>query len=212
MASLVIHLAVANEVNKVLKKDNNYLLIGAVAPDLSKQIGETKVYSHFLDNPDTNIPNIERFLNKYQCHLDDSFILGYFIHLYTDYLWFKYFMQEIYDNNILTKLDGEIIKCDKDQMMYYLYNDYTNLNKVLLESYNLDIEFFNNPLPVFNVPIDEIRMDKLDIILKKCLTIIDESKIGEKYIFDVNNINKFINTSIELILAKINEIINNERN
>ena len=97
MASSIIHMAVANEINKVLKRDNNKLLIGSIAPDISKQVGQTKLHSHFLDNNDTNIPNMDRFLEKYKDKLDDDFVMGYYIHLYTDYFWFKYFIPEIYD-------------------------------------------------------------------------------------------------------------------
>ena len=42
MASAIIHLCVAKEINKYLKMDENYLLLGSIAPDISKQIGETK--------------------------------------------------------------------------------------------------------------------------------------------------------------------------
>lgn len=35
MASSVIHIAVANELNKVLKKDKKSILIGSIAPDIS---------------------------------------------------------------------------------------------------------------------------------------------------------------------------------
>lgn len=92
MASAVIHLAVANEINKKLNRDKSQLLIGAIAPDISKFIGEDKTKSHFLKELDSNIPDIESFLNKYKNNLTDDFVMGYFIHLYTDYLWFKYFV------------------------------------------------------------------------------------------------------------------------
>ena len=42
MASAVIHLCVAKEINKYLKMDEDYILLGSIAPDISKQIGETK--------------------------------------------------------------------------------------------------------------------------------------------------------------------------
>ena len=38
MASSLIHMAIANEVNKSIKYDNNKLLIGSIAPDISKLI------------------------------------------------------------------------------------------------------------------------------------------------------------------------------
>lgn len=110
MASSVIHMAVANEINKVIKKDNHKLLIGSIAPDISKHLGETKVKSHFLDSEDTAIPNIDNFLNKYKDKLNDDFVIGYFIHLYTDYLWFKYFVSEFYSDNMITKIDGIVVE------------------------------------------------------------------------------------------------------
>lgn len=42
MASAVIHMAIASEINKTLKRDNNKILIGTIAPDISKFIGRTK--------------------------------------------------------------------------------------------------------------------------------------------------------------------------
>ena len=47
MASTMIHIVVANEINKKLKRDSSKLLIGTIAPDISKNIGENKVKSHF---------------------------------------------------------------------------------------------------------------------------------------------------------------------
>ena len=78
MASSVIHMAVANEINKVIKKDNHKLLIGSIAPDISKHLGETKVKSHFLDSEDTAIPNIDNFLNKYKYLTYFHYILQYY--------------------------------------------------------------------------------------------------------------------------------------
>ena len=99
MASAVIHMTVASEINKVLKRDYDKLIIGSIAPDISKIIGETKLRSHFLvtEENNNNIPNIDVFLSAYKEYLYDDFVMGYFIHLYTDYLWFKYFIPEIYD-------------------------------------------------------------------------------------------------------------------
>jgi hypothetical protein len=81
MASSVIHMCVANEVNKYLKKDNSKILIGSIAPDISKQIGMTKEKSHFLDSINDSVPNIDKFLNKYKNYLNNDFVMGYFIHL-----------------------------------------------------------------------------------------------------------------------------------
>ena len=207
MASALIHMAVASEISKQINCDNDKLLIGSIAPDISKHLGQTKELSHFLDD-DTDIPNLDRFLSKYKNNLSDSFVLGYYIHLYTDYLWFKYFIPEIYDNNsgMVTKLDGSIIKCDEETLLKYIYNDYTNLNIQLLDEYNMDLHIFYREPSSFNNIIEEIPMDKIQLVIDKISIIIEESKINKKYIFNINNIKTFINTSVELIISNLKEI------
>lgn len=206
MASALIHIAVANEVNKVLKHNTNQLLIGSIAPDISKIIGETKIHSHFLDNADTDIPNIDRFLKKYSDKLYDDFVLGYFIHLYTDYLWFKYFMSEVCNNNYITKLDGTNVKCNESMLCMYIYNDYTNLNIKLLDEYQLNLKIFYNELPKFNNIIEEIPMNKINLLINQISKIIENSKKRKDLIFNMDNVKIFIQTSVELILAKLKEL------
>ena len=206
MASAVIHLAVANEINKELNRDKSQLLIGAIAPDISKFIGEDKTKSHFLKELDSNIPDIESFLNKYKNSLTDDFVMGYFIHLYTDYLWFKYFVTEFYDKPMITKLDGTVVKCSGNMLSLYVYNDYTNLNIKLIDRYNMDLKIFYNQFPKLSNIIEEIPMDKMGLLLSQMGIIIENSKEKKDYIFNIENIEKFIATSVELILGKITEL------
>ena len=208
MASSVIHMAVANEINKVIKKDTHKLLIGSIAPDISKHLGETKVKSHFLDSEDTDIPNIDKFLNKYKDKLDDDFVMGYYIHLYTDYLWFKYFISEIYneENNMITKLDGSMVKCNGNMLSIYIYNDYTNMNIKLLDEYNMDVSIFYEEIPYLENIIDEIPMDKIKTIVDKTSIIIENTKEHKDFVFNIENIKKFIERSTELILAQLKEL------
>ena len=208
MASAVIHLAVANEINKTLNRNKSKLLIGSIAPDISKFIGEDKTVSHFIKEKDNNIPNIERFLKKYKNNLTDDFVMGYFIHLYTDYLWFKYFVTEIYKETIITKLDGTVIKYDEDMLTFYIYDDYTDLNIKLLDKYDMDLKIFYNDLPELNDIIKEIPMKKMQIIVDQMGIIIKNSKEKKNYVFNIKNVETFIKTSTELILSKINEINN----
>ena len=202
MASSVIHMAVANEINKKINRNINKLLIGTIAPDISKHIGQTKVKSHFLDD-DTEIPNINRFLDKYKNYLDDDFVMGYYIHLYTDYLWFKYFIPEICNYNMITKLDGTVVKCNDYMIKMYIYNDYTNLNIKLIDEYNLDLNIFYEDIPNFDNIIEEIPMDKLNIIIDAASIIIENTKVHKDFVFDITNIKEFIELSTKLILAEI---------
>ena len=208
MASAIIHMAIASEVNKSLNRSKDKLLIGSIAPDLSKQMNETKVKSHFLNDENDDLPNIDKFLAKYRNKMNDDFVLGYFIHLYTDYLWFKYFIPEIYDgdNNMISKMDGSIIKCNGNMLCMYIYSDYTNLNIRLLDEYNLDLSIFCKDLPYLENIIDEIQMDKIQLIIDKMSVIIANTKTRRALIFDIENIKEFINLSVKLTVAKLKEL------
>ena len=205
MASSIIHIAVANEINKTIKRNPSSLLIGTIAPDISKHIGKTKKESHFLDFGG-DIPNLDRFLEKYKKNLNNDFVLGYYIHLYTDYLWFKYFIPEIVDKNLITKLDGTVVPCSGEMMSLYIYNDYTNLNIQLLDEYNMDLKIFYNPIPKFEPIIEEIPMDKIHIIVDAAGKIIEETKVHKDMVFNVDNIKQFISTSVELILSELEKL------
>ena len=201
MASSLMHIAVANEINKTLKRDQTKLLIGTIAPDIAKLVGESKIKSHFSDSLDTDIPQLEKFLIKYEWHLNDDFVLGYYIHLYTDYLWFKYFIPEIYDEgtHLITKLDGTIVKCNDKEALYYIYNDYTNLNSLLIKEYNLDLSFLNQDIPMMDNIIKEIPMDKLSLIVEKTMNIVENSKVNKELLFNLENINNFIDLAVSII-------------
>ena len=206
MASAIIHMAVANQINKIINKDNNKILIGSIAPDISKHLGETKYYTHFLDDVENDVPNIDKFLNKYKNKLNDDFVLGYFIHLYTDYLWFKYFIPEICDNDLITKLDGTVVKCNGRMALQYIYNDYTNLNSTLLDMYDLPLNIFYEEIPKIDQIIEEAPVDKLNLIVDKTGVIIENSKVKKDLVFNVDNIKSFVDTSVDLTMAKLKEL------
>lgn len=205
MASAVIHIAVASEVVKNLNRNNSEVFIGTISPDIAKLIGETKQKSHFLDQ-NNDIPNLENFLDKYKKNLDNDFVLGYYIHLFTDYLWFKYFIPEIYDKDIIKKLDGTIVKCENKIAADYIYNDYTNMNIKLIDEYDLDLKIFYNEIPSIKNIIDEIPMDKLDIVVNKMGEIIINSKVKKDLVFNFEHIKNFISFSSKIILNNLKEL------
>ena len=206
MASSVIHMCVASEVNKYLKKDNKGILIGSIAPDISKHINETKEYSHFLDNVDNDIPNIDRFLNKYKNYLNDDFVMGYYIHLYTDYLWFKYFIPNFIKKDFIYTLDNKKVNLSDKEKLEYVYNDYTNLNIKLLDEYEMDLSIFYEDIPNFKYIIEEIPMDKLQLIIDKAGLIIKNTKESKSYIFDIEEINKFIEFCVSDIITQLEKV------
>lgn len=147
---------------------------------------------------------MDLFLKKYIQNIDDSFVLGYYIHLYTDYLWFKYFLTEIEDNNhLVTKLNGDIVKCEKNTLALYIYNDYTNLNSQIIDKYELDLKLFYEDLPFIDDIIQEIPTDKLQVLVDKMGIIISNSRNTKELVFNIENVDKFISTSAAIILDNI---------
>ena len=201
MASAVIHLCVAKEVNKYLKMDENMILLGAIAPDISKQIGETKEISHFLDHTnEDDIPNIDRFLSKYKSELNKPFEVGYFIHLLTDKYWFRDYIYnyiERFTKNATKK------KITYTAIRDVIYNDYTNINIDLIDKYNLPLDIFQNEIEYPNSKIKEIPIDKLPIIVEKMGLIIANSTEEKTFMFDTKDIEVFITNTVKYIIKDL---------
>jgi hypothetical protein len=201
MASAVIHLCVAKEVNKYLKMDEKEILLGSIAPDISKQVGETKEISHFLDHTnEDDIPNIDRFLAKYRKDLNKPFEMGYFIHLLTDKYWFRDYIYQYIDR--YTR-DTNKRKITYTALKDIIYNDYTNINVDLIDKYGLGLDLFSNEWDLPESSITEIPMDQLDLLIEKMGQIIASSTEEKTFIFDTKDIEIFIDNTVKYIIKDI---------
>ena len=172
-----------------------------------RSVAPNKTLFQFLY--DNNKIDINCFLDKYKSKLNDSFILGYFIHLYTDLLWDKYFVSDIVNKDSILLLNGDTIENTKENYKKLIYNDYTNLNVLLLDEYNLNLSLFYNEAVIPDITMDEIPVNKLGKLLDYTGVIIANTKENKAYTFRLENIVPFINTSAHLILLKIMELTNN---
>lgn len=201
MASAIMHLCIAKEVNKYLQMDERYLLLGSIAPDLSKELGETKEISHFLDHSnEDDLPNIDRFLKKYRQELKNPFTMGYFIHLLTDKYWFR-----DYINNYISRYthDKEKKTLTYSAIRSVIYDDYTNINIDLIDHYNLSLDLFFNEFPLPKSSISEIPINKLPVLIDKLNLIIKEAKEEKTFVFDTSDIYEFISNSVKYIIKDI---------
>ena len=200
MASAVIHICVAKKLGEKINKNTRDYYLGTIAPDISKEIGETKYESHFLkDSIKSNVPNIKLFLEKYKNDLKNDFTLGYFIHLYTDKIWFDHFIENFVVNSTVRLMDGTFLNCNEDDIVSIVYNDYTNINIDLIDKYDLDLSLFYEEFEKPITSINEIPIDQLDVLIDKMGIIIANSKLEKKYLFDMEDINRFIDDSVEKI-------------
>lgn len=210
MASTIMHMAVADKLYKKIKTNINInyydYILGAIAPELSKQIGEPRNISHFIDEG-TTISNIDKFLQKYQTTLTNSFNLGYFIHIYTDILFFRdyypLFIQDGFFTSVIKRLDGNVIKVSKEDRKKMLYNDYTNLNTKLIDEYQLNLDIFYNEFKKPNTNIDEIPINKLNLLIEDAGIIIQNLSTTKEYIIDISSIKSFIDDCVEEIYTKL---------
>ena len=179
MPSFAIHTVCGIELLKKLKIDNNdkkRFIIGNILPDVSRvvnfkklddhnkrrSIQDRKMITHFRIDDDIILryPDLNKFLSKYEDSVKKDIVsLAYFFHLYTDYYYFKIFLNKIFEF-----YDKDMNISNKENDVYYvkvlrtnevfeykslfnkmgndsIYNDYTVSNKYLINKYNLDIDY-----------------------------------------------------------------------
>lgn len=206
MASAIIHLAVAKVLEPYLNiKNRKDYYLGSIAPDIAKQIGRTKQGSHFLYDEKEDVPNIKMFTNKYKEFYKKDFDLGYYIHLFTDKLWFDKFLSTLVQSNSIRLIDGTIVNIPPEELQQLIYSDYTNLNIKVIEEYNMDLSLFYEEFQIPNTEITEIPIEKLNILIDKMGIIIENSKQEKNYLFDIYLIKEFIEEAKTRILQEIKD-------
>ena len=145
------------------------------------------------------------FINKYPNFYKNDFDLGYYIHLFTDKLWFDKFLNTLVQSNSVRLMDGTIIHVEPNQLEKLIYQDYTNINIKIIEEYNMDLSLFYEEFQIPNTTITEIPKEKLNILIDKMSIIIENSKEEKSYIFDIYLIKDFIDKTKEKILNEIRD-------
>ena len=155
MPGYVIHLAIAQEyLRKHNKKKSEDFILGSIEPDFTTD----KTKTHYGKSP--AYTNLKEYLENNK--IDDDFKQGYFLHLFTDYLFYNYYLNEIRKPQI--------------------YEDYDVTNKTLIEKYKIDLPekvkdkiFFKNGNPeILTVKlackvIDEVSEYTLEEIAKEVI-------------------------------------------
>lgn len=175
MASFNIHLAIANKYlvkNHINNKKEFYN--GIIDPDLV----ENKIQSHYTDLKSKNllIPYLEgkAQLNKFllENDIDTDYNKGVFLHLITDYLFFK----DFFDNDYL-------INITYDDFVKDLFYSYKYVNNYLENKYKLDLNQFGDKLTTsikndINTKKSEcndfkniLEFDKLDLFIEKVSSV-----------------------------------------
>lgn len=204
---------------------------------VKNKIRKEKLATHFR-NPDKEgecikTPVPELFLEKYKNLIAEHFsVLGYLFHLYTDRLFFSKLFVETFDTIDAT---GNLVTEDKD-LVYIrirknnikvdakefwagtsninIYNDYTIMNKLLLEqfgtSFNQD-EFTSFAQDNFiNPGIEEVSFTKITQIINDTNRFIIESynmNEQELSVFTEEQIIKFVDYVVEQFMKEYKSTI-----
>ena len=204
MASAIMHICVAKKVNEHLKMNEKNLILGSIAPDIAKQIGEKKNKSHFLNDDDSEyaLPDIKSFLDLYKHELNKPFEMGYFIHLLTDKYWFRDYVYSFLDEYSYKEFGKTMTYTELKDI---IYNDYSNINVELIDYYDIPMDLFSNNNQYPKSIIKEIPMDKIDVIVEKTGIIISNSTNEPTIIFDINKIIDFINSCAQKIIELLRD-------
>lgn len=204
MASSIIHVAIAKKVlEKVKVADKRDYFLGAIAPDIAKQIGLNRDISHFVVNSTVDVPNINVFVRRYPYFKYNSFDLGYFTHLFADKIWFDEFLPNYIGNCSVKLLDGTIVPANPEEITQMIYADYTNLNIRVIENYDLDLSLFYEEFKKPKTTISEIPIDKLDILINKMGILIENSKKEKTYTLEMTYIDNYVEDTVQRILEEL---------
>ena len=181
--------------NKNISKTANELLISQ--PSISKAI-----------------KNLEDFLAKYGHLIDDPTVFGYYYHLFVDNYFFSTVFDETFEcldsNGNKTDLsadtrtykilkNGEIVTPDVFWSHAGIYDDYTKMNKILLDYYGVSFDEgeLRKVLPFFiNPGIEEVDYANIEAVFRETNGYIAESKAAldtSLNVFDQDKVVSFIN-------------------
>ena len=196
-----MHICIAKEINKKLNINEQELFLGSIAPDLAKLIGLDKGFSHFIDSDNEyDIPNINKFLKKYHIDKNNAYEMGYLIHLMTDKYYFRDYVPN-YINNYIQKYN--IQNQTYTDLKNLVYNDYTKLNTILINHYELNLYFMFNEITYPSSQIKEIPTNKLYILINNISSIIYNSYDLKPIILSEDESYKFIE---EVSLKRIEDL------
>lgn len=201
-----------------------------------RKVQEEKVSTHFRSTEDANLciqtPVLTKFEEKYQSQLGtDLAYLGYLFHLYTDKTFFEDLFPKTFDTldenmqptiysgetkNMFVKKNNKVYSIEEfwdSKSQLGIYNDYTVMNKLLLEHYGstFDIERLQEASASFQNPgIEEVDFENIGTVLAKTAAFIKESyEAGDSTlnIFDKQQVIDFIDENAKSFVSQYQHLL-----
>lgn len=175
MPSWKIHSKIANDLYKQLKVNKKYFMIGNLLPDQDKynipniDKSVNRIITHFISSEDLkvgiNLPDYNRMYEKYKDNFNNPVLLGYLVHLLTDFYWNDYIYNKYFIKNneeyIGVKTNkGNIVNCEFSVANAMKQSDFRKFNNLLSVRKNNFRFCLNNN---FFREIQELKLSKKDI-------------------------------------------------
>ncbi len=209
MASRIMHLCLAEELEKVIEIENrNNFRIGHILPDAVITADKKQVNTHFIRNFEEKgryykIFDYYGFYDRFKAFLHDEIFLGYYFHLIED---------NIFRRILYTDLKMMNRRGDSD-FLKELYSDYGILNGVLIEKYCLKNDL--DPPKIFtNCKINEIYNFELTDFLKDMERDFREGfyyKGGNPKIFTERITEQYIKQCVDICRAEYEGMLQGKR-
>lgn len=178
MPSHKIHIKIAQDLNKVLKLDNDSIMLGSVLPDLTVTKDHGLSHFQYIDEYPYNLANADEFIKKYP-NMKDDVSIGYIIHLltdrfYNDWYYRNYRLKGIkttkeFKHNLFDSYDKYILKHFKLDK----FSNFSIIEKIPeYKDLKFDINYLKEYINKFNYEIDtnyideNYSIDKIDILQK----------------------------------------------
>lgn len=210
--------------------------ITLIKHDYWLKVQEYKRTTHFRSKEDIDLcvqsPNVNLFVNKYEKIVTSDFsALGYLFHLYTDKMFFEYFLKKAFEyldkeqKNTKNISDLKFIKILKNNKLVLaknlfdvenkesIYNDYTIMNKMILTHYNISFDLTKMKkyaINFLNPGIEEVDYQSILDVINKVNKFIEESyKVEDSNlnVFEKDEIYKFIKYTSDQFLEEYSDII-----
>lgn len=221
MPSWFIHLDTAKKISEKIEiKDINSFLIGNLMPDAERHIiKDFSIYipyciSHFASIQKTkggkdNLPNINKFLDIYKEYLSNTVVLGYLVHLLTDYYWnnltfSRYTLRNELGECVGIRLnDGTNLKCNEIIRSKIKNTDFAILEEIILQKGKYILPHIEPNIITKTNVIKEVPYNEEDVkkIIKFCEYKSENHGINEEYeLFTKEQIEEDYKESLKFIL------------
>lgn len=198
MPSWNIHLEIAKRLNNKLNYNNEdykLFMIGNILPDINNSFvvkGISKMiphkYTHYTED---NFYSYKNFYKEYKEKMKNPLILGYYVHLYSDFIW---------NNNFYSNIPDEYKNMDKIKLRVLKQNDFRKFNNNYLSN-RIDKDT-NLLIDKINI-VDRISVNKYDIdLVVNYLENRREEKLDYVY-YTEDKLNELLNETVSIIEKEI---------